>query len=157
MSRLLFLLFAFAVSLLHVKAQQTYYYVCNKKVDGNGVAMKHDKKTYFTFVNNVCYESDRYGNLLERGGGYMTPMGWKKLTSNTYYYIGIKNGNYVYQFNNPMPRWYDYIIVSKDFSSLNVTEDYDLSNIGQGRRITVYVYKRTTPSEETDNIPNLIE
>ena len=58
-----FLLLVATVIINPVKAQRyTYYYVSKEYYDNNGVKHKQERRSYYTFYGNICYESDANGN-----------------------------------------------------------------------------------------------
>ncbi len=105
-----------------IYAQTTYYYKLTKKIQ-DGVEYTNTAGGQFvSFVNNICYDSDKYG--ISVGNGQLTLDDEYSNTSKTY--IGNSYfGNVVYRFKT-------------DLSVLNVIVNKNL----------IYVYKKITPDED---------
>lgn len=50
-----------------VCSAQTYYYRLTKKIEGDNVYMNTGGGQFITFADNICYESDKYGNSVKNG------------------------------------------------------------------------------------------
>ena len=103
-----------------IYAQTTYYYKLTKKIQ-DGVEYTNTAGGQFvSFVNNICYDSDKYG--ISVGNGQLTFYEEYSNTSKTY--IGNSYfGNVVYRFKT-------------DMSVLNIIVNKNL----------IYVYTKTTPA-----------
>ena len=169
MRRLLFVFGLLCIATI-MSAQRTYYYECKKRVDSNGVASKWNIQTYFTFVNgNIAYESDVNGNKKFSSISHFCGL---STNDGNFYYRGVSNGSYwfcskstksqmstdydFYGFRNSrmvnVSTWDEdyYILVSKDYTTLNVIEKSRFSGT------YTYVFVRSTPTKPEDKIPELI-
>lgn len=117
--RVLFVVIALCCSSA-ICAQTTYYYKLTKKIQ-DGVEYTNTAGGQFvSFVNNICYDSDKYG--ISVGNGQLTFYEEYSNTSKTY--IGNSYfGNVVYRFKT-------------DMSVLNIIVNKNL----------IYVYTKTTPA-----------
>lgn len=116
------ILMSLALSVGHLFAQDTYYYKLTKTVDAHkNVSTNVSGGQFITFVDVLCFESDKRGNGVGHGSLTLN----KSYSSSSYSvymgksYWGIKTS---FKFNS-------------DKSVLNVILDDG----------TVYVYKRSTP------------
>ena len=167
MRRLLFVLGLLCIASI-LSAQRTYYYECKKRVDSNGVALKWNIQTYFTFVNgNVVYESDVEGNKKFPSIGHVPGRDLNSLNYGNFYYRGVSNGSYWFCSKATASQrigfkpvystvWDDnyYILVSTDYTTLNIVEKSQFYN--QSSDTYTYVFIRTTPTKPEDKIPELI-
>lgn len=104
-----------------IYAQTTYYYKLTKKIQ-DGVEYTNTAGGQFvSFVNNICYDSDKYG--ISVGNGQLTLD--DEYSNNSKTYIGNSYfGNVVYRFKI-------------DMSVLNVIVNKNL----------IYVYKKIIPAD----------
>lgn len=117
--RVLFVVIALCCSSA-ICAQTTYYYKLTKKIKDGEEYTNTAGGQFVSFVNNICYDSDKYG--ISVGNGQLTFH--EEYSNNSKTYIGNSYfGNVVYRFKT-------------DMSVLNIIVNKNL----------IYVYKKTTPA-----------
>ena len=164
MRRLLFVLGLLCIATI-MSAQRTYYYKYVKTIDKDGVVSNNGSSgSYITFTNSAMYYSDAEGARTNTD------------PYSTYFYRGEINGCYWYMKRCEVYNWGhrigeslfietwnegDYILVSKDYATINSV--YDGKKARQNNLfgstsdvLWTRVYIRSNPPQAGDDIPDLI-
>lgn len=156
----LFLILLVLLGTIHVKAQYTVSYQYTKIVEANGIIKKGNPQSiyYFTFNQQVVYESDQYGNATGVGQNY------------AYFYVGRQGDTMIFENRSLMDNSNPFIkntqqtakqmsgifhikmLVSSDYSTLNICH-YDANN----QLVRTMVYNKVDPKKTGPaEIPELI-
>lgn len=157
----LFLILLVLLATIQVKAQHTNSYQFTKIVEANGVMKKGDPHSiyYYTFNQQVIYESDEHGNANQTGLAY------------AYFFVGRHGDTMVFERRSLMDQSNPFIVnmenvlaqntgiystrmlVSSDYKTLNICH-YDINN----KLVRTFVYNYVNPQQrEPAEIPNLIK
>lgn len=158
----LFLILFLLLVPVQVKAQHTYSYLFTKIVEANGIMKKGGDPNfywYFTFNQNVVYESDEYGNATQMGQSY------------AYFFIGKQGDTMIFEQRSLLDSRNPFIVnmekgvrnytgiysikmlVSSDCKTLNICY-YDKNN----KLVRTHVYNQSNPHRPGPaEIPELIK
>ena len=143
MKKLLMVSALFLVGALSVSAQ-TYRYRQTTKVDPDGVKCKGlDLIEYFTFSGNLCYESDKDGNLRKSIAG-------EDNSIYKYKYVGTSNGIKTYeQITKVLGKgiWGETLSIG-GYSILYVSSDNKRINKKDKKSGWIDVYENEEPQRE---------
>ncbi len=144
MRKLLMISAMLLMGALSVSAQ-TYCYRFTTKVDKDGMKQKGSGYTdYFTFSGNICYESDKDGNLRKSMG----------MGDNTeiakYEYVGTSNGIRTYkQVTKILGKGiFGETLSIGGYKVLYVSSDYRRINMKWLKDDVIWVYEYESPQKE---------